>query len=122
MSQGEIVDKVVTYVVSEIVDDTDAVEVNIVSDGDDAVVAEVRAAKSDMGRVIGKRGRVARAGELLDTLGDTQGGIGERLVGVVTGRAADVACGAESLIVEEFVSEGNLLSGLRIILGLGGGR
>ena len=61
MSQGEIVDKVVTYVVSEIVDDTDAVEVNIVSDGDDAVVAEVRAAKSDMGRVIGKRRRVARA-------------------------------------------------------------
>jgi predicted RNA-binding protein YlqC (UPF0109 family) len=61
MSQGEIVDKVVTYVVSEIVDDRDAVEVNIVSDGDDAVVAEVRAAKSDMGRVIGKRGRVARA-------------------------------------------------------------
>lgn len=61
MSQGEIVDKVVTYVVSEIVDDRDAVEVNIVSDGDDAVVAEVRAAKSDMGRVIGKRGRVANA-------------------------------------------------------------
>jgi len=61
MSQGEIVEKVVSYVVSEIVDDTDAVEVNIVSDGDDAVVAEVRAAKSDMGRVIGKRGRVARA-------------------------------------------------------------
>ncbi len=61
MSQGEIVEKVVSYVVSEIVDDTDAVEVNVVSDGDDAVVAEVRAAKSDMGRVIGKRGRVARA-------------------------------------------------------------
>jgi predicted RNA-binding protein YlqC (UPF0109 family) len=61
MSQGEIVDRVVTYVVSEIVDDRDAVEVNIVSDGEDAVVAEVRAAKGDMGRVIGKRGRVARA-------------------------------------------------------------
>ena len=61
MSQGEIVEKVVKYVVSEIVDDVDAVEVNIVSDGDDAVVAEVRAAKSDMGRVIEKRGRVARA-------------------------------------------------------------
>ncbi|MFO7699099.1 MAG: KH domain-containing protein [Acidimicrobiia bacterium] len=61
MSQGEIVDRVVAYVVSEIVDDRDAVEVNIVSDGEDAVVAEVRAAKSDMGRVIGKRGRVARA-------------------------------------------------------------
>ena len=54
MSEGTIVEKVVTYVVSEI-------EVNVVPDGDDAVVAEVRAAKSDMGRVIGKRGRVARA-------------------------------------------------------------
>ena len=31
------------------------------SDGDDSVVAEVRTAKSDMGRVIGRRGRVARA-------------------------------------------------------------
>ena len=61
MSEGAIVEKVVTYVVSEIVDDQDAVEVNVVPDGDDAVVAEVRAAKSDMGRVIGKRGRVARA-------------------------------------------------------------
>jgi predicted RNA-binding protein YlqC (UPF0109 family) len=61
MSEGTIVEKVVTYVVSEIVDDRDAVEVNVVPDGDDAVVAEVRAAKSDMGRVIGKRGRVARA-------------------------------------------------------------
>jgi predicted RNA-binding protein YlqC (UPF0109 family) len=61
MSQGEIVEKVVTYVVSEIVDDPSAIEVNIVSDGNDAVVAEVRTAKSDMGRVIGKRGRVARA-------------------------------------------------------------
>ncbi len=61
MSQGEIVEKVVTYVVSEIVDDPSSVEVNVVSDGNDAVVAEVRTAKSDMGRVIGKRGRVARA-------------------------------------------------------------
>ncbi|MCZ7533417.1 MAG: KH domain-containing protein [Acidimicrobiia bacterium] len=61
MSQGEIVERVVTYVVGEIVDNKDEIEVEIVSDGDDAVVAEVRTAKSDMGRVIGKRGRVARA-------------------------------------------------------------
>jgi predicted RNA-binding protein YlqC (UPF0109 family) len=61
MSQGEIVEKVVTYVVSEIVDNPDDIEVAIVPDGSDAVVAEVRTAKSDMGRVIGKRGRVARA-------------------------------------------------------------
>ncbi|KAA3635824.1 MAG: KH domain-containing protein [Armatimonadetes bacterium] len=61
MSQGEIVEKVVTYVVGEIVDNKDEIEVEIVADGSDAVVAEVRTAKSDMGRVIGKRGRVARA-------------------------------------------------------------
>lgn len=61
MSQGEIVEKVVTYVVGEIVDNQDEVKVEIVPDGSDAVVAEVRTAKSDMGRVIGKRGRVARA-------------------------------------------------------------
>jgi hypothetical protein len=61
MSQGEIVERVVTYVVSEIVDNPDDIEVAIVPDGSDAVVAEVRTAKSDMGRVIGKRGRVARA-------------------------------------------------------------
>ena len=61
MSQGEIVEKVVTYVVGEIVDNQDEVKIEIVPDGSDAVVAEVRTAKSDMGRVIGKRGRVARA-------------------------------------------------------------
>lgn len=61
MKQGEIVQNVVTYLVTQIVDDPDAVKVEIVTDGDDSVVAEVRTAKSDMGRVIGRRGRVARA-------------------------------------------------------------
>ena len=61
MNQGSIVEKVVTYVVTQIVDDPDSVQVEIVPDGDDAIVAEVRTAKSDMGRVIGRRGRVARA-------------------------------------------------------------
>ncbi len=61
MKQREIVEKVVTSLVTEIVDDPESVIVEIVSDGDDAVVAEVRTAKSDMGRVIGRRGRVARA-------------------------------------------------------------
>lgn len=61
MKQGEIVQNVVTYLVTQIVDDPDAVKVEIVTDGGDSVVAEVRTAKSDMGRVIGRRGRVARA-------------------------------------------------------------
>jgi len=58
---GEIVEKVVTYVVSNIVDNPEEIEVEVVEDGADAVVAEVRTAKSDMGRVIGRRGRVAKA-------------------------------------------------------------
>ena len=39
MKQGEIVEKVVTYLVTEIVDDPESVKVEIVSDGDDAVSA-----------------------------------------------------------------------------------
>ena len=58
---GEIVEKVVTYVVSNIVDNPEEIEVEVIEDGEDAVVAEVRTAKSDMGRVIGRRGRVAKA-------------------------------------------------------------
>lgn len=61
MSKGEIVEKVVRYIASEIVDDAESVEVEVMPDGDEAVLVEVRTAKSDMGRVIGRRGRVARA-------------------------------------------------------------
>lgn len=61
MEQGEIVDKVVQYVTKQIVDDASSVEVEVLNDGQDSVVAEVRTAKKDMGRVIGRRGRVARA-------------------------------------------------------------
>ncbi len=61
MEQGEIVDKVVRYVTEQIVDDASSVEVEVINDGEESVVAEVRTAKKDMGRVIGRRGRVARA-------------------------------------------------------------
>ena len=61
MSKGEIVERVVRYVVGEIVDEAEAVELELIDEGQDQVVAEVRTAKPDMGRVIGRRGRVARA-------------------------------------------------------------
>lgn len=61
MKQGDIVERVVSYVTRQIVEDPDSVEVEVIDEGDEAVVAEVRTAKSDMGRVIGRRGRVARA-------------------------------------------------------------
>ncbi|HEY5685962.1 MAG TPA: KH domain-containing protein [Acidimicrobiia bacterium] len=60
-SKGEIVENVVGYIVRQIVEHPDSVEVTLVEQGPDEVVAEVRTAKGDMGRVIGRRGRVARA-------------------------------------------------------------
>ena len=59
--RGEIVQNVVEYLTGEIVEDRESVQVTIVEEGPDEVVAEVRTAKSDMGRVIGRRGRVAGA-------------------------------------------------------------
>ncbi len=61
MPKGQIVQNVVTYVVKQIVDNPDQVEVTIIEQGPDDVVAEVRTAQGDMGRVIGRHGRVARA-------------------------------------------------------------
>ena len=72
--QGRIVERVVRYVTEAIVDDPSSVQVEIVSDGDESVVAEVRTAKSDMGRVIGRRGRVARAiRSIASAAGDEEG-------------------------------------------------
>jgi len=59
--KGEIVHRVVEYLATEIVEDADGVSVTIVEEGPDEVLAEVRTAKPDMGRVIGRRGRVAKA-------------------------------------------------------------
>jgi hypothetical protein len=61
VAKGEIVERVVTYVVKSIVEEPDEVSVTMVEQGPDEVVAEVRTAKGDMGRVIGRRGRVAKA-------------------------------------------------------------
>lgn len=61
MAQGEIVERVVSYIVKSIVDEPEEVQVTVVEQGPDEVVAEVRTGKGDMGRVIGRRGRVAKA-------------------------------------------------------------
>ena len=61
LAKGEIVERVVTYVVKSIVEEPDEVQVTLIEQGPDEFVAEVRTAKPDMGRVIGRRGRVAKA-------------------------------------------------------------
>ena len=58
---GTIVKNVVEYIVSEIVEDKQSVKVDIASSSEESVQIEVRTSPDDMGRVIGKRGRVARA-------------------------------------------------------------
>ena len=61
MKRGDITERVVAYLVGQIVDAPDKVQVTMVEEGPDEVLAEVRTAKPDMGRVIGRRGRVANA-------------------------------------------------------------
>jgi predicted RNA-binding protein YlqC (UPF0109 family) len=61
MAKGDIVRNVVAYLVGEIVDNPDEVTIDMIEEGNGEILAEVRCAKPDMGRVIGRRGRVARA-------------------------------------------------------------
>ena len=60
MASGTIVKNVVEYIVNQIVEDTKSVKVDVADSDDENVTIEVRTSP-DMGRVIGKRGRVARA-------------------------------------------------------------
>ena len=61
MAAGSIVKNVVEYIVTQIVEDTKSVKVDIADSDDENVTIEVRTSPDDMGRVIGKRGSVARA-------------------------------------------------------------
>ena len=61
MATGTIVKNVVEYIVNQIVEDTKSVKVDVADSDDENVTIEVRTSPDDMGRVIGKRGRVARA-------------------------------------------------------------
>ena len=61
MASGTIVKNVVEYIVKEIVEDTKSVKVDVADSDDENITIEVRTSPDDMGRVIGKRGRVARA-------------------------------------------------------------
>ncbi len=50
----------VTFIATSLVDDSAAVQVTE-TEGDGVVVLELRVAKEDLGKVIGKQGRTARA-------------------------------------------------------------
>lgn len=52
---------VVDWIVTNLVDDIDAVEIVEAEDPDGTLVYEIRVAPDDMGRLIGRRGRTAKA-------------------------------------------------------------
>lgn len=60
----------VEYIATNLVNDPDQVEINVKETGS-SVILEMHVAKSDMGRVIGKNGRVANAiRSLLNVVGN----------------------------------------------------
>lgn len=52
--------ELITYIAKSLVDNPDAVQVNV-SEEDDTIVVDLTVAKDDLGKVIGKQGRTARA-------------------------------------------------------------
>lgn len=52
--------ELVAFIATSLVDNPDAVEVTE-SEKDDSIVLELRVAKEDLGKIIGKQGRTARA-------------------------------------------------------------
>ncbi|MHB8892886.1 MAG: KH domain-containing protein [Candidatus Limnocylindrales bacterium] len=52
--------ELVAYVARSLVDDPDAVKVEVVN-GEDGTIIELHVAESDMGKVIGRNGSVAKA-------------------------------------------------------------
>ncbi|MGB2953572.1 MAG: KH domain-containing protein [Gaiellaceae bacterium] len=53
-------DELIRYLSSQLVDDPDSVRVERV-ERDDAIVLQLHVAKEDVGKVIGRQGRIARA-------------------------------------------------------------
>ena len=52
--------ELVEYIAKSLVDNPDAVTVNEV-DGEQSLILELKVAREDMGKVIGKQGRIAKA-------------------------------------------------------------
>lgn len=52
--------ELVEFVARALVDEPDSVEVNVV-EGDRATIVELKVADDDVGKVIGKQGRIAKA-------------------------------------------------------------
>ena len=58
--QNDGIAALVEYIAKNLVDDPDSVKV-VSKKGEDAIVIELTVSKDDMGKVIGKQGRIAKA-------------------------------------------------------------
>jgi predicted RNA-binding protein YlqC (UPF0109 family) len=58
--QNDGMASLVEYIAKNLVDDPDSVKV-VSKQGEDAIVIELTVSKDDMGKVIGKQGRIAKA-------------------------------------------------------------
>jgi predicted RNA-binding protein YlqC (UPF0109 family) len=56
----DLLEELIVFIAQQLVDDPDAVRVEVV-EGDRAVIYELSVADGDLGKVIGKDGRTARA-------------------------------------------------------------
>jgi len=52
--------ELVTYIAKALVDEPDGVEVNLI-EGEKSTILELKVSSSDVGKVIGKHGRIAKA-------------------------------------------------------------
>ena len=52
--------ELVEYIVKSLVDEPESVEVNVI-EGEKSTILELRVSPSDIGKVIGKQGRIAKA-------------------------------------------------------------
>jgi predicted RNA-binding protein YlqC (UPF0109 family) len=52
--------ELVEYIVKSLVDEPDAVEVSVI-EGEKSTILELKVASGDIGKVIGKQGRIAKA-------------------------------------------------------------
>ncbi len=63
----------VEYIVKALVDSPESVEIREI-DGEKSTIIELRVAKDDVGKVIGKHGRIARAIRTLNSAAATKSG------------------------------------------------